>query len=349
MREALGPAIPTWLTFCPIPPHHPGMDRRRFLLTSLAGALAVPLAAEAQQAGRTSRVGVLMNLYPPDAGPPQALRQALRDLGYVEGQNLVIDWRYQLGRSDRLPALAMELVRHKPDVLVADVTVAIRAVMQATTTIPIVMASSADAVGSGLVTHLARPGGNVTGVTIMLAEMSAKRLQLLKEVAPHIARVAVLWDPDIPWHRDLRKEVEAAAPPLRLQPVVITVRGRDDFGDAVPEIAKGRVDAVFVSHTMTPTARRQLVDFATRNRLPTMFMSREYGAAGGLMTYGPSFSEGFRHAAQYVDKILRGAKPGDLPIEQPTKFELVINLKTAKALGLTIPPSLLARADQVIE
>jgi putative ABC transport system substrate-binding protein len=325
------------------------MDRRRFLLTSLAGALAAPIAARAQQAGEMSRVGVLMNLYPPDAEPPRAFREGLRGLGYVEGQNLVIDWRYQLGRSDRFPTLAAELVRLKPDVLVADVTVAIRAAMQATTTIPIVMASSADAVGSGLVTHLGRPGGNVTGVTIMLAEMSAKRLQLLKEVAPTISRVAVLWDPGIPWHRDLRKEVEAAAPPLRLQPVVITVRGRDDFGDSVSEITKGRVDAVFVSHTMTPTARRQLVEFAVKNRLPTMFMSREYGAAGGLMSYGPSFSEGFRHAAKYVDKILRGAKPGDLPIEQPTKFELVINLKTAKAIGLTIPPSVLARADQVIE
>jgi len=325
------------------------MDRRRFLLTSLAGVLAAPHVATAQQAGKVSRVGVLMNLYPPDADPPQAFRMELRSLGYIEGQSLAIDWRYQLGRSDRLRALAAELVSLKPDVLVADVTVAIRAAMQATQTIPIVMAMSADAVGSGIVTQLGRPGGNVTGVTIMLAETSAKRLQLLKEVAPNASRVAVLWDPDIPWHRDLRKEVEAAAPPLRLQPVVITVRGRDDFGDAVSEITKAHVDAVFVSHTMTPTARRQLVDFAVKNRLPTMFMSREYGAVGGLMAYGPSFSEGFRHAAHFVDKILKGAKPGDLPIEQPTKFELVINLKTAKALGLTIPPSLLARADQVIE
>jgi putative ABC transport system substrate-binding protein len=331
------------------PPYRPGTDRRRFLLTSLAGALAGPLAHAAQEAGKVARVGVLMNLYPPDAEPPQAFRQVLRGLGYVEGQNLVIDWRYQLGRSDQLPALAAELVGLKPDVLAADVTVAIRAAMQTTRTIPIVMASSADAVGSGLVAHLGRPGGNVTGVTIMLAEMSAKRLQLLKEVAPNISRVAVLWDPDIPWHRDLRKEVEAAAPPLRLQPVVIRVRGRNDFGDSVSEMTKGHVDAVFVSHTMTPTARRQLIDFTVKNRLPTMFMSREYGAAGGLMSYGPSFSEGFRQAAQYVDKILRGAKPGDLPIEQPTKFEFVINLKTAKTLGLTIPPSLLARADQVIE
>jgi putative tryptophan/tyrosine transport system substrate-binding protein len=325
------------------------MDRRTFLVGTGAVLLAAPLAAEAQQAAQRSRVGVLMNLYPPDAPPPQAFRQELRGLGYIEGQSLVIDWRYQLGRSDRLAALAAELVSLKPDVLVADVTVAIRAAMRATTTIPIVMATSADAVGSGLVTQLGRPGGNVTGVTIMLAEMSAKRLQLLKEVAPNTARVAVLWDPDIPWHRDLRKEVEIAAPPLRLQPVVITVRGRDDFGDAVSEITKARVDAVFVSHTMTPDARRQLIDFAVKNRLPTMFMSREYGAAGGLMSYGPNFTDGFRQAARYVDKILKGAKAGELPIQQPTMFELVINLKTAKALGLTIPPSVLGRADEVIQ
>ena len=314
------------------------------------GLLAAPLAAEGQQqVGKLSRIGVLMNLYSPDAHPPQALRQRLRDLGYVEGQNLVIDWRYQLGGTDRLAALAAELVRLKPDVIVADVTVAIRAAMQATSTIPIVMASSADAVGGGLVTSLGRPGGNVTGVTTMLAEMSAKRLQLLKEVAPNVSRVAVLWDPAIPWHRALLKEVEAAAPALRLQPVVIAVRNRDDLGDAFSEMTKGRVDAVFVSHTMTPRARGQMIDLAAKRRMPTMFMDRDYVAAGGLMSYGSNFSEEFRHAAEYVDKILKGAKPGDLPVEQPTKFELVINLKTAKALGVTIPASLLSRADEVIQ
>ena len=314
------------------------------------GLLAAPLAAEGQQqVGKLSRIGVLMNLYSPDAHPPQALRQRLRDLGYVEGQNLVIDWRYQLGGTDRLAALAVELVRLKPDVIVADVTVAIRAAMQATSTIPIVMASSADAVGGGLVTSLGRPGGNVTGVTTMLAEMSAKRLQLLKEVAPNVSRVAVLWNPAIPWHRALLKEVEAAAPALRLQPVVIAVRNRDDLGDAFSEMTKGRVDAVFVSHTMTPRARGQMIDLAAKRRMPTMFMDRDYVAAGGLMSYGSDFSEEFRHAAEYVDKILKGAKPADLPVEQPTKFELIINLKTAKALGLTIPQSLLSRADEVIQ
>ena len=326
------------------------MDRRAFMGALAGGLLAAPLAAEGQQqVGKLSRIGVLMNLYSPDAHPPQALRQRLRDLGYVEGQNLVIDWRYQLGGTDRLAALAAELVRLKPDVIVADVTVAIRAAMQATLTIPIVMASSADAVGGGLVTSLGRPGGNVTGVTTMLAEMSAKRLQLLKEVAPNVSRVAVLWDPAIPWHRALLKEVEAAAPALRLQPVVIAVQNRDDLGDAFSEMTKGRVDAVFVSHTMTPRARGQMIDLAAKRRMPTMFMDRDYVAAGGLMSYGSDFSEEFRHAAEYVDKILKGAKPADLPVEQPTKFELIINLKTAKALGLTIPQSLLSRADEVIQ
>src|SRR5713101_2405666 len=261
--------------------------------------IRAPLAAEEQPAGKPSRIGVLMNLYLPDAHPPQALRQRLGDLGYVEGQNLIIDWRYQLGGSNRLPTLAAELVRLKPDVIVADVTVAIRAAMQATSTIPIVMASSADAVGTGLVANLGRPGGNVTGVTIMLAEMSAKRLQLLREVAPNVSRVAVLWNPAIPWHRALLKEVEAAAPALRLQPVVIAVRNRGELEGVFPAMTKDRVDALFVSETMTPPARRELVDFAAKNRLPTMFMNRDYVAAGGLMSYAPNFSDVSRRAAQY--------------------------------------------------
>jgi ABC-type uncharacterized transport system substrate-binding protein len=326
------------------------VDRRAFIGTLAGGLLAAPRAAEAQQqVGKPSRVGILLNLYPTDAHPPQALRQRLRDLGYVEGQNLVIDWRYQQGGSNRLPALAAELVRLKPDVIVADVAAAIRAAMQATSTISIVMATSADAVGGGLVTSLRQPGGNVTGVTIMLAEMTAKRLQLLKEVAPHVSHVAVFWDPAIPWHRALLKEIEATAPALRLQPIVIGVRNRDDFGDAFSKTTEGRADAVFISHTMTTRARDQIIAFAAKNRLPTMFMDRDYVAAGGLMSYGSDYSEQFRQAAEYVAKLLKGARAGDLPVEQPTKFELVINLKTAKVLGLTIPPSLLQRADQLIE
>jgi putative tryptophan/tyrosine transport system substrate-binding protein len=245
--------------------------------------------------------------------------------------------------------LAAELARLKPNIIVADVTVAIRAAMQATSTIPIVMASSADALGSGLVTNLGRPGGNVTGITIMLADMSAKRLQLLKEAAPNVSRLAVLWNPALPWHPAMLKEVEAAAPSLGLQLITIAVRGRGALGNPVGEINSAHVDALFVSETLTPTARQQLVDFAAKNRLPTMFMNRDYVAAGGLMSYAPNFSDAFRHAAQYVAKILEGAKPGDLPVERPTKFELVVNMRTAKALGLTIPQSLLLRADEVIQ
>jgi putative tryptophan/tyrosine transport system substrate-binding protein len=327
------------------------MARRSLSVVIVALALlTAPLVTlSPPQAGKLARIGVLMNLYAPDAEPPQALREGLRELGYVEGQNLVIDWRYQLGRGERLPTLAAELVGLKPDVIVADATGAVRAAMQATSTIPIVMASSADAVGSGLVTNLGRPGGNVTGVTIMLAELSVKRLQLLKEAVPNVSRVAVLWDPALSWHPAMLKEVKAAAPALGLQPIVVAVRSRGDFGDAFAEIASARVDALSVNETMTPAARKQIVDFAAKNRQPTIFMNRDYVAAGGLMSYAPNFSDAFRRAAQYIDKILKGAKAGDLPVEQPTKFELVINLKAAKAIGLRIPDSILARADELIE
>jgi len=323
---------------------------KRVLLVLLATVcLTTPLAAEAQPAGKLWRVGVLLNLYPPDAAPPRALRQGLRELGYVEGENLVIDWRYQLGQDNRLPDLAAELVRLKPDVIVADVTVAIRAAMRATSTLPIVMAISADAVGSGFVSNLGRPGKNVTGVTIMLSELSTKRLQLLKEVAPNASRVAVLWNPTLPCHPEMLKEVEVAAPSLRLQPVLVSVRSREDFGNAFMEITNARVDALFVSDTMTSTARRQLVDFAAKNRLPGFYPNRDYVVAGGLVSYAANFADGFRLAAQYVDMIFKGSRPGDLPVEQPTRFELVINMKTAKALGLTVPSSILARADEVIQ
>jgi len=314
------------------------------------GVTLAPLAGEAQQQPeKVWRIGVLMSLYPPDADPPQAFRQGLHSLGYVEGQNLVIEWRYAQGRDDRLPGLASELVRLKVDLIVTDVTLGTRAAMQATSTIPIVMATSADALGGGLVSNLARPGGNVTGLSLLLAETSVKRLQLLKEAVPKVTRVAVLWDPATPFHRAMLGEIDAAAPSLRLQPLAITVKGRDDLGDALSEIARVRVDALFVSQGMAPTARRQLLDFAAKRRLPTMFLNKELVSAGGLMSYSPNFQEMFRHAAVYVDKILRGTKPSDLPVEQPTKYELVINLKTAKALGLTIPQTLLLQATEVIK
>ena len=270
-------------------------------LTFAGGILVAPLAAEAQQPAKVWRIGVLMSLYHPDADPPQAFRRHLRDLGYVEGQNVVIDWRYDQGRVDRLSGLAAELVRLKPDVIVADVALPVRAARQATSTIPIVMMGAADPVGDGLVSNLARPGGNVTGRSQMLVEMSAKRLQLVKEAVPKVSRVAAFWDPMTPFHKDMLREVNGAAPSLGLQPVVITVRGRADFGDAFSEVTRARVDALFVSETMTHAARTQLVAFAAKSRLPSMFGNRDYVAAGGLMSYAPNFSEVFRNAAEYVD------------------------------------------------
>jgi putative ABC transport system substrate-binding protein len=327
-----------------------GVRASAIIVTLAVGLLIAQSAPDAQpQSEKVWRIGALMSLYPPDADPPQAFRNALRTLGYIEGRNLIIEWRYAQGHDDRLPGLAAELVRLKVDLIVADITVGIRAAMQATSTIPIVMTNSADAVGGGLVSSLGRPGGNVTGLSVLLAETSVKRLQLLKEAVPKVSRVAVLWDPATPFHRAMLKEIDAAAPSLRLQTVTVAVKGRDDLGDALSEIARGRADALLVSQGMSSTARRQLLDFAAKNRLATMFLLRDYVPAGGLMSYSPNFPEMFRHAAVYVDKILKGARPGDLPVEQPTKFELVINMKTAKALGLTISPSVLARADEVIQ
>ena len=327
-----------------------GVKASALIVTLAVSLLVAQRGADGQpQTEKVWRIGALMSLYPPDADPPQAFRHGLRALGYVEGRNLVIEWRYAQGHDDRLPGLAAELVRLKVDLIVADITVGIRAAMQATSTIPIVMTNSADAVGGGLVSSLGRPGGNVTGLSVLLAETSVKRLQLLKEAVPKVSRVAVLWDPATPFHRAMLKEIDAAAPSLRLQPLAVAVKGRDDLGDALSEITRGRADALFVSQGMSPTARRQLLDFAAKNRLATMFLLRDYVPAGGLMSYSPNFLEMFRHAAVYVDKILKGAKPGDLPVEQPTKFELVINMKTARALGLRISPSVLARADEVIQ
>jgi putative ABC transport system substrate-binding protein len=324
------------------------MNRRDAVLALFALSSA-PLASLAQQPGKVWRIGALMSLQPREATASQAFLQRLRTLGYVEGRNLVINWRYAQGRDDRLPDLAADLVRLKVDLIIADVTVAIRAAVQATSTIPIVMTNSADAVAGGLVSNLGRPGRNVTGNSIMLAETSAKRLQLLKEAAPKVSRVAVLWDPTVPFHAAMLREIDTAAPPLRLQPLAIAVKSRDDLGDALSEIERGRADALFVSEGFSPTAGRKLLDFAAKRQLPTMFLGREYAAAGGLMSYTPDYLEMFRHAAVFVDKILKGAKPGDLPVQQPTKFELVINIKTAKALGLRIPPDMLTRADEVIQ
>ncbi|MDP9145156.1 MAG: ABC transporter substrate-binding protein [Actinomycetota bacterium] len=325
--------------------------RLAFSITLLLGGLFSPVAAGAQQAANVPRIGYLTtNLA---AGPAlEAFRQELRDLGYVEGRNVVIESRDAEGKPERLPALAAELVALKVDVLVAQPTVAALAAKQATRTLPIVF-PVAEPVTSGLVTSLARPGGNITGLSILAPEMVGKGLELLKQAVPGVSRVAVLWDPGAFPERtakDMRKEVEVAARALGVRLQFIEARGPADFDRAFSEMTRARAGALTVlGGSMFFSERRRLVDLAAKNRLPVVYPSRESVDAGGLMAYGPSVPDLFRRAATYVDKILKGAKPGDLPVQQPTKFELVINLKTAKALGLTIPPALLQRADQVIE
>jgi putative ABC transport system substrate-binding protein len=327
------------------------MDRRAFLGALAGGLLAAPLAAEAQPAGKVYRVGVLwLNSLQVDPHLLEAFRLGLREFVGVEERNIVIEFRSAEGNPDKLPALVAELVRLKADVIVADVTPAIQAAMRGTSTVPIVMAIAADPVGSGLVPSLAHPRGNVTGLSLMLPEISAKRLQLLKEVLPRVSRVAVLWHPDIPWHTPMLKAIDAALPSLGLQALPIAVRGPDEFEEAFSTMTKGQVGALFVGDNPAYLIHRdRLLALAGKHRLPTLFGHREFVPAGGLMSYGPSLADLFRRAAGYVDKIRKGAKPADLPVDQPSNFELVINLKTAKALGLTIPPSLLQRADQVIE
>ena len=280
----------------------------------------------------------------------EALRTGLRDLGYVEGKNAVLEVRWAEGKYDRLPALAAELVRLKVDVLVTGGTAATKAAMQATTTVPIVMVGTGDPLRSGLVASLARPGCNVTGSTQLGADVAAKRLQTLKDTLPNISRVAFLWTPANASHVPYLKELQAAARELKLTIQSVEAREPHDVERALTDMMRERPDALIVSADGGHEFRRAwIVDFTAKRRLPALYQLKEYVEAGGLMSYGASITEEYRRTASYVDKILKGAKPGDLPVEQPTKFELVINVKTAKALGLTIPQSLLLRADKVIE
>ena len=329
------------------------IDRRTFLAGAGAALLATPLAAEAQQAAKVARIGYLALNLAASAHLTEAFRQGLRDLGYVEGRNLVIEYRDAEGKPERFPALAAELVALKVDVIVAGGTPLVLTAKQATKTIPIVFATAADPVGSGLVTSLARPGGNVTGLSVLLPELVGKRLEQLKQAVPGVSRVAVLWQPgghDERTDKDILKEAEVAARALGVRLQFVEARGPTDFDRAFSDMTRARADAVTVQSTnIFFIERRRLLALAAKNRLPAMYLVREFVDAGGLMSYGPNVADLFRRAAIYVDKILKGAKPADLPVEQPTKFELVINLKTAKALGLTIPPSLLARADEVIQ
>ncbi len=324
---------------------------RAVLLVTL-GLLAAPLAAPAEQPGKVFRIGILGNVPltdPEGARLWGAFIQGLRDLGYVEGQNIMIEHRYSEGKYERLPDLAADLVRLKVDVIVAPATNPVLAAKQATRTIPIVMTGSEDAVGSGLVASLARPGGNVTGLSTLAPEIVGKQLELLKEIVPRVSRVAVLWNPTNRVHPLSLGEAKVAARSLGVQLQILEARGPEEFESAFATMTRERASALLVLHDgmflLHPT---RIADLAAKSRLPAMYQLREHVDAGGLMVYGPSLRDNFRRAATYVDKILKGAKPADLPVEQPTKFELVINLKTAKALGLTIPRSILIRADEVI-
>jgi len=323
------------------------------VLILLPALLVAPLAADAQQAGKVPRIGFLGVTSPSDRPHHvDAFRQRLRELGWVEGQNIVIDYRYAEGRVDRLPDLAAELVRLKVDLIVASAgTQAATAAKNATETIPIVMIYVRDPVGTGLIASLARPGGNVTGVSGSAGlELFAKQLELLKETVPKIRRVAILSNPDNAYHQLAIREVNVAARSLGVQLQLLEARGPNEFDGAFAAMAKERVGALLVlSDAIFGSHRTRLADLAARSRRPAAFGVRDDVEAGGLMSYGPSILDSYRQAATYVDRILRGAKPAELPVERPTKFELVINMKTAKALGLTIPQSVLLRADEVIQ
>lgn len=324
------------------------ITRRQFLIGS--GALiAAPFDLEARQAGKIALVGVL------DAGRRplgllEAFRQGLHELGYVEGQNLMIEWRFAEGRNERLPQLARELVDLQVDVIFAINTQAAQAAKTASESIPIVIARLADPVRSGLVTSLAHPGGNITGLSSMTDELSAKRLQLMKETLPKAVRVAMIWNSGNPGLAIVAREMEVASPKLGLQLQVLSAPSADDLPRAFEAIAKGRADVLFVLDDVLITSnKQQILDWARRNHLPVISLYREFCEAGALIAYGPSIRAMYRRAAYFVDKILKGAKPGDLPIEQPTRFALVINLKAAKMLGLTIPQLVLQRADELIQ
>ncbi len=322
------------------------------MVTLTLSLLAAPLVTDAQPAGKVSRIGWLSAGFPrPDRDPPvDAFRQGLRELGYVEGQNLVIEYRGAEGRDERLPDLAAELVRLHVDVLVAVGPIATRAAQHATRTLPIVMTGTADPVGAGFVASLARPGGNITGVSLLMAELPGKRLELLKETVPQSTRVAVLANPDNPVYEALRNNLTVAARALGLHLHVVEVHSADELDPAFAAVTREGADALMVlsDPALMDNLRGRVADLAATHRLPAMYNWKMYVEAGGLMSYGPSLPGIYRYAATYVDKILKGAKPADLPVEQPTKFELVINLKTAQALGVTIPPTLLFLADEVI-
>ena len=323
----------------------------RFIALALSILLfALCSSTEAQQTKKVERIGFLAAVSVSNSpGRTEAFRQGLRELGYVEGKNVVFEYRWADGKLDRLRALAGELVRLKVDVIVTTGGISTRAAKEATATIPIVMTQDIDSVGNGFIASLARPGGNITGLSTLGPEISGKQLELLKEVVSKLTRVAVLGTSANPGTGQASKETELAAGALKLQHQYLDVLSPKDIESAFRAASKGRADAMVVLiSSVLNSQRTQVVELAIKNRLPTIFPFPEFVEAGGLMSYGVSFNDLYRRAAMYVDKILKGTKPADLPVEQPTKFEFVINLKTAKQIGLTIPPNVLARADRVI-
>jgi len=326
---------------------------KKILVWLLAAVfLATVSPADAQQPKKIAKVGFVLASTPAAAAHNvEAFRQGMRELGYVEGKTFVLELRYGEARAERIVEFARELVGLKMDVIVASTDVAIAAVKRETQTIPIVMAISSDPVGTGFVASLARPGGNVTGNSTISPELSGKRLELLREVVPGLSRVAFLWNPDVRGAVLDYKETEGAAGSLHLQLQSVEVVRAEDLDRAFSAVTKERAQALIMpaANPVGFANRGQIASFAQKNRLPSMYAQREYVDAGGLMSYGPNTPDMFRRAATYVDKILKGTKPADLPVEQPMKFELVINLKTAKQIDLTIPPNVLARADTVIK
>jgi putative ABC transport system substrate-binding protein len=328
------------------------MERRTFLATLAGGLLAAPLAAEAQPREKVPRVGYLTAGSHSDQGRQrrfEAFRQGLRELGYVEGQNIAIESRWAEGKDDWYPALAADLVRLKVDVIVAVGGAATKAAQQATRTIPIVMSLVNDPLGSGLVPSLARPGGNITGISLMAPDLVGKQLGVLKEVVPKVSRVALLRNPANPASAPQLREAEVAARALGVRLQTLEARVPQEIASAFAAMTRERAGALVVlTDSIFTNQRRQIAELAAERRLPAVYGNTEHAEAGGLIAYGANFLDLERRAATFVDKILKGAKPADLPIEQPSKFELIINLKTANALGLTIPQSLLLRADEVI-
>jgi putative ABC transport system substrate-binding protein len=319
-----------------------------FCVAASIGALSLPAAA--QQSGKLPRLGILFPASPASfALRTEALRQGLRELGYIEGKTVLIEWRWAENKVEKLPELAAELVKLRVDIIIANGTPAIRAAKSATTSIPIVMAAIGDPVATGLVKSLAHPGGNITGTSILAPELSSKRLELLREVAPSLAQVSAILNPTNPTYRPELRDTEAAARSLGMQIQTVEVSDPEMLQAAFSKLTRDRGRALLIfTDAILYSLRRSIVEFAAKHRLPAVYWQREFADDGGLMSYGPYTNELFRRSAFYVDKILKGTRPSDIPVEQPTKFELVINLRTAHQIGLTIPPNVLVRADRVI-